>query len=249
VPAADRPTAPRLTTARIAAAGYTALAVTDTLLAASRSPTRRRFRMVTKPLLMPALGTAFSASLSGREINRGGLLRGGTVAGQALSGAGDIALLGRGDTAFLAGLGSFLGAHVAYSTALASAGRRLSDISQPVGVTAAALAFTALAPVMGRAAGRTSPPLGGPVIAYTAALAAMFATSTRLEPTIPRRARRTVVAGTALFLLSDALLASREFLLKDAPPLVDGAVMATYSLGQGLIAAGVSQAVRSSVTG
>jgi hypothetical protein len=54
-----------------------------------------------------------------------------------------------------------------------------------------------------------------------------------------------VVAGTALFLVSDALLAAREFLLEEPPPLLDAAVMGSYTLGQGLIAAGVSQAVRS----
>lgn len=237
--------AARLTVARAAAGAYALLAAADTLLAASRSPTRRRFRLVTKPLLMPALGTSFSASLSGRDINQGGLLRGGTVAGQALSGAGDIALLGKGDTAFLAGLGAFLGAHVAYTAGFASAGRRLSDTSQLTGTKVAGLAFATLAPVMGWAAARTRTDMTVPVVVYAGALTAMFAASTRLEAGVPHRARGTVVAGTALFLASDAILASRRFLLVQEPlPLVDAAVMATYTLGQGFIAAGVSQAVR-----
>jgi hypothetical protein len=74
----------------------------------------------------------------------------------------------------------------------------------------------------------------------------MFAASTRLDPELPSTARRLVVAGTALFVASDTILATRRFLLPRPPhPVGDAAVMVTYTLGQGLIAAGVSRAVRS----
>jgi uncharacterized membrane protein YhhN len=233
-------------TSFLAPAGYVGLAAADSALAASSSPGRRRFRLVTKPLLMPALGTAFVGSLARHDVGSGGVLAGGTVAAQALSGVGDIALLGRSEPAFLAGLGSFLGAHVAYTAAFASAGRPLRDRSAMGGVAGAGLAFAALAPVMGAAAGRKSPALRAPVVAYAGAISAMVAASTRLHPQIPARARRTVVAGTALFLVSDTILAARKFLLPQPPhPAGDAAVMVTYTLGQGLIAAGVSQAVRS----
>lgn len=244
---------PRPTAGTLASAGYVALAAADSALAASSSPTRRRFRMVTKPLLMPALGTAFVASLAREDVGAGSLLAGGTVAAQALSGVGDIALLSRSEPAFLGGLGSFLGAHVAYTTAFGSAGRPLRDLSRPGGVLAAAALFGTLTPVVGRATGRKSERLRAPVVAYAGAISAMFAASTRLRPEVPARARRTVVAGTALFVASDTLLAVREFLLpraghERAQPGLDAAVMATYTLGQGLIAAGVSQALRSRVT-
>ena len=77
---------------------------------------------MTKPLLMPVLGTAFAASLADVGVHDGGLLRGATVVGQALSGVGDIALLGPGRASFLCGLGAFLGAHLAYTTAFVAAG-------------------------------------------------------------------------------------------------------------------------------
>jgi uncharacterized membrane protein YhhN len=230
----------------LAPAGYAALAAVDSALAGSSSPGRRRFRLVTKPLLMPALGTAFVGSLARHDVGGGGVLAGGTVAAQALSGVGDVALLGRGDPAFLAGLGSFLGAHVAYTTAFASVGRRLGDRTGLGGVAGAGLAFATLTPVMGTAAGRHSARLRAPVVAYAGAVCAMFAASTRLDPELPAGARRAVVAGTALFVASDTILAARRFLLPQPPhPVGDAAVMVTYTLGQGLIAAGVSRALRS----
>jgi uncharacterized membrane protein YhhN len=236
-------------TPSLAPVGYAALAAVDTALAASSSPGRRRFRMVTKPLLMPALGTAFVGSLARHDAGGGGVLAGGTVAAQALSGVGDLALLGEGERAFLAGLGSFLGAHVAYTTAFSSAGRPLRDRDGLGGVAGAALVLVAVAPGMARAAGRRSARLRAPVAAYAGALCSMVAASTRLDPEIPVLARRAVASGTVLFLVSDTILAARTFLLpQPAHRAADAVVMATYTLGQGLIAAGVARAVRSRAT-
>lgn len=52
------------------------------------------------------------------------------------------------------------------------------------------------------------------------------------------RAGRIVTWGGALFLTSDTLLAFLLFTPELTPPLTDPAVMLTYTLGQGLIAAG-----------
>lgn len=223
---------------------YAGLAAADTALAASSSPVARRLRLITKPLLMPALGTAFMVSLSGREIDNGGLLRGATVAAQALSGVGDIALLNKSEPAFLAGLSAFFGAHIAYTTAFVDGGRPLSDKEGRGGLAAAAATFAIAAPIMGTAAGRKSPALRKPVIAYAGILSSMFAASTRLDPAIPASTRRKVVLGTGLFLASDTILATRKFILPQETAWTDAAVMATYTAGQALIAAGVSEAVR-----
>ena len=227
----------------IPSAGYVALSVADTMLAASRSPTRRRLRMVTKPLLMPSLGSAFSTTLTSSGIQGGGLLRGGTVAAQALSGVGDMALLRESDRAFLAGLGSFFGAHVAYTTAFVSAGRPPTDSGGWQGPAVAAALLGVMGPVMGRAAGRENPRMRGPVMAYAGVLGTMFAASTRLDPAIPSAARRKVVAGTAFFLASDTILATRKFLTHDRSGMGEAAVMATYTVGQALIAAGVADVI------
>jgi uncharacterized membrane protein YhhN len=86
------------------------------------------------------------------------------------------------------------------------------------------------------------PRLRLPVAAYATILSAMLASSRVLGPTVPRGARRTVQAGTALFVLSDSVLAAQEFLLPAPRPVLESVVMATYTAGQGLIAAGVARA-------
>lgn len=249
----------RFSVRRATTVGYAALALADTALAASRSPERRRLRRITKPLLMPMLGSAFSASLTSRGITRGGLLRGATVTAQALSGAGDIALLSSARPAFLGGLASFLGAHAAYTVAFTNAGTQQWAATEAgdegrhgqrrgatgwAGPAGAAAAFIALGPVLSRRAGRHDPTLALPVLVYTGAITTMVASATSLNQRVPTRARRKIVVGSALFLCSDTLLATREFVLTRSPRWTDAGVMATYTLAQGLIAAGVSEAVR-----
>ncbi len=221
---------------KLAALGYVALSVTDTLLAASPGRTARAARFVTKPLLMPTLATAFVGATGGE-----GTLAKGTTAAQAFSWGGDVALLGRGDRAFLAGLSSFFVAHLGYVASFASIRDRSNPLDNPGVRTAGVLALTA-GPLMAYAAGRKEPKLRGPVAAYSAVLASMFATSTMLDKQLPSRARRTIVAGTGLFLASDSILGSREFLVKNRSTGLDAAVMATYTAGQGLIALGAAQA-------
>jgi uncharacterized membrane protein YhhN len=220
-----------------AAAGYAALAATDTLLSGKTSKAAQRARYAIKPLLMPALATAFAESTRGRSD----VLTRSTQAAQAFSWGGDVALLGKGEKPFLAGVASFAAAHAAYIAGFGSAHARRADID-PSGVKAAAGMWATTAPIMGLAARRKAPELGLPVAGYGTILATMFATSTMLDPTIRPAARRTIRAGTALFLLSDSLLGVQEFLLKERKPALESAVMATYTAGQGLIAAGVANA-------
>ncbi len=192
---------------------------------------------------MPVLARGYAEATRGSPLP----VRRATLAAQLLSGAGDVALLGHGDRAFLAGLGSFLGAHVAYTVGFISApSRDPRDRASPRGAWLAAGGFLAGAPVLGHAAGRTSPRLRAPVVAYAGVLCAMVAATSRLGG--PPSARRRTTAGAALFLLSDGLLGAREFLLdgSDAVPvrrLLDVGVMVTYTAAQGLIAAGVTDLV------
>ncbi|MGN6129663.1 MAG: lysoplasmalogenase [Nocardioidaceae bacterium] len=222
---------PRLKTV-LAAAAYTGLAAADSALAGRPSVNARRARYALKPALMPALATA---TLS--RPNKATFPRYATVAAQALSWGGDVALLGSGQRAFLGGVGSFFGAHVAYLAAFAATG--LSP-DRHKAANAAKLWMTT-APAIAFAAGRKDPDLRIPVGAYATILAAMFGASTMLdERAIGRAATRAVQAGTTLFLLSDTLLATRKFLLGDRHPRMETAVMATYTTGQGLIAIGLT---------
>lgn len=221
-----------------AVAGYTALATADTILAGKTSKAARRARFVLKPLLMPTLSVAFGEATRGRSDT----LTRSTRAAQAFSWGGDVALLGSGDKAFLTGVGSFAGAHAAYITGFATR-RDRGPLLHHTGLKAAAAMWGATAPVMGLAAARRNRDLGLPIAGYGTILATMFAASTLLDPSINTTARRTLQAGTGLFLLSDSLLGVQEFLLREHNPALESAVMATYTAGQGLIAAGVARTI------
>ena len=224
-------------------AAYVGLAVADSFVAGRRGASDRRLRYVLKPLLMPALATAFLDGTRARRARSDHLLLlNGTTAAQAFSWGGDVALLGTGQRAFLTGVGSFFGAHVAYVAAFTSV-RGRSDEWDAAGLRVALGLWLTAAPLMSMAAARKDPALGAPVAAYATILSAMFATSRMLDPALPRGARGTIQAGTALFLVSDTVLAVQKFLLREPLPAVESVVMGTYTLGQGLIAAGVARAI------
>ncbi|MGZ4590780.1 MAG: lysoplasmalogenase [Actinomycetes bacterium] len=199
---------PRQLAARRPATAYLALAAADTVLAATGRP---RLRWATKPLLMPTL-------MPGRDR--------ATQRALALSGAGDVALLGTGQAAFTAGLGCFLGGHLAWIAALRTRPSRRLLRGNP------ALAL----PYVGAWAGLNAylwPRTGRdriPVLAYSTVLLAMALTA--LDSGEP-----AAVGGGALFLASDALLALERFGDVHLPGH-EGWVMASYTAAQALLAAG-----------
>ena len=193
--------------ARRATLVYAALAAADTLLAATG---RDRQRWLTKPLLMPVL-------MVGRDRPAQRAL--------AFGGVGDVALLGSTDSAFTAGLVSFLAGHVAWIIAVRQrpGGGRLRD--RPVLAAPHVAAFGALNAYLWNRTGKDRIP----VIVYSAALLAMSLTA--LDSGSPKTA-----AGGALFLVSDALLALEKFGGLHLPAH-EGLVMATYTTAQALLAA------------
>ncbi len=221
----------------LTAAAYGALAAADSYLAGRTEASARRARYLLKPALMPTLAGAFLGGTRGRST----LLRNGTAAAQAFSWGGDVALLGRSERAFLGGVGSFFGAHVCYLAAFLSARGKVEDFDTK-GLQAALALWLTAAPAMALAAGRKDPALRGPVAAYATILSAMFAGSRVLDPALPVGARRTLQAGTTLFLVSDSILGVQKFLLREPNATLETAVMATYTAGQGLIALGAAHA-------
>jgi uncharacterized membrane protein YhhN len=222
---------------------YAVLAITDSVAAGkSGSTTARRLRYALKPALMPALAIAFLDGTRGGPAHVDtNLLRVGTAVAQAFSWGGDVALLGTSKRSFLTGVGSFFGAHVAYVAAFLSVRGERKDYDT-AGLSVALGLWLAAAPLMSVAAGRKDPALRVPVAAYATILVGMFASSRMLDPGLPQGARRTLQAGTALFLISDSVLAAQTFLLTEPPPVLGSVVMATYTAGQGLIAIGVASA-------
>ncbi len=225
----------RLPRALAPSIGYAVLAAADTWLAGASDARAHQARLLTKPLLMPVLHLAFRRALPAREQATMRLRR-GTEVGQGLSWVGDVALLGPGSKAFLAGVGGFAGAHLGYVAAFVSA-RGDSRPSQRLPLAL----WLCLTPVMAGAARRHEPELAVPVAGYATLLSAMLAASRVLDPSLPRRGRRLVRSGAALFVLSDTVLATQKFLLDAQNPAAERLVMASYSTAQGLIALGVAQ--------
>lgn len=216
---------------RPSAAAYAALAVTDTLLA-GLGPRAHRWRRLTKPLLMPVL----AASLARRTTRDDPTTR-LTLAAQAMSWAGDVALMEPGRTRLLTGVGSFFGAHLAYVAAFrtrGAVGLLTTPRSQAVLAAGSLIAF-------GNAvqAGRRDPALRLPIATYGSALGAMAASAALLPEGV---GNRRIQAGAALFLLSDSLLGLQMFLRHEPSPALEAAVMATYTSGQWLISEGVRSA-------
>lgn len=218
---------------------FAALAALDAGLAASSRPAARRARTVTKSALMPLLALDTHVAASGGSS---ALLR-GVRAAQGFSWLGDVALLGSTQRRFLLGLGSFAAAHVGYIAAFAGSRDPESSGREP-GVRAAAAVFAATGPAMAALARRQDPALAVPVLGYAGIISAMLATSTTLDRAFPRAARQRIVAGSALFVVSDTILALGKFARADGsgPGPLDTAVMATYTAGQWLIADGAARA-------
>jgi uncharacterized membrane protein YhhN len=186
---------------------FAVLASADAVLAANG---RRDVRRVTKPLLMPVL-------MLGRDPASQRAL--------ALSGVGDVALLGRSDVAFKVGLGSFLASHLAWVVALRP---RSSSVlrDRPVLAAPYVAAWCGLNAYLWSRTGRDRIP----VLVYSAALLACALAA--LDTGDP-----VTAAGGALFLTSDSLLALERFADVHLP-WHEGLVMATYTSAQAFLAHG-----------
>lgn len=177
--------------------------------------------------------TAATALLAVLAFTQGGpwLL----VAALALSAAGDAFLAQEGERPFLAGLASFLAAHLAYVALFLSAGGGAPLLTaEPWRLALALLAAIGAGMLLRRLLPAAGPAMRLPVAVYTAAILAMlWAAATVPAPVI--------LAGAALFVVSDSLLAIGRFLLPaDAPGQrpMGAAVWIFYYLAQAAITLG-----------
>lgn len=148
-------------------------------------------------LLKAAIKTACIAAMAVIAALEGGpaLL----VAGLALGALGDALLVGEGDRFLLPGMGAFALGHAAYVALFLIHGDGTPDLA----ISAAALLAGLIM------LGWLWPHLGAmrvPVILYTAIIAAMSIAAGTLQGPA-----RLALAGAALFMLSDALLAGHLF--------------------------------------
>jgi uncharacterized membrane protein YhhN len=195
--------------------------------------------MLTKPLLMPTL----MASLVTDPRAADSPLRTSTLVAQVGGWGGDLALMGRGTTPFAVGSGSFAVGHAAYITGLL---RERSRTLRP-GPKAVAGLWALTAPAMVWGAARQQAMLGPTIAGYSGMLAGTVAAATQLDPSLPASARRATLLGAGLFMLSDSVLGTRKFLLKNAPARSESVVMATYTAAQFLLSEGAARAGRHAI--
>jgi uncharacterized membrane protein YhhN len=152
-----------------------------------------RDRPVARGLAKTACALAFvGVGLAGGVHGR---YAGLVVAALVLSAAGDVLLLARGERAFLAGLGSFLLAHLAYAAAFAPSSSRPA-ILLPVVVATVAGVLAWLWPHLGA--------MRLPVVAYCTVIGAMVWLALGVPDPLVR-------LGALLFFVSDLFVARGRF--------------------------------------
>lgn len=134
------------------------------------------------------------------------------IAGLMLGAAGDYFLSRDGDRPFLAGLASFLAAHIAYIVLFHGTGDGVSVLVQGWHVTAGLgmVAFSAC--VLGVLTGRVPANMRLPVVAYCVAIVAMGLTALTTGNGL-------IIGGAVLFMASDTLLAWARFALSGVSSL------------------------------
>ena len=187
----------------------------------SRFAGARRVELWSKPLALVALiGVAVTIEPADDAV------RAWFVVGLVLSLAGDVFLLD-GDRWFVAGLGSFLLAHVAYTVGFVVAPDWLWEAALVAVVPVAVLGASLGRRIVTEAA-RSSSVLGPAVIAYLLAISTMFVAAAATGAP-------WAIVGAALFVASDTVLGWRQFVRESS--WMGPTVMITYHLGQaGLVA-------------
>ncbi len=194
--------------------------------------------MLTKPLLLPLL-MGWLIATAGREWPRSLRYLG---VGLVFAWAGDLLLLGEGDTFFMLGLVAFLVMQVLYVVAFQSVPGPSLVRQRPIVAVPYGLALVGLVAL-------TWPGAGGmrvPGIVYVAVLVTMALAALDLLARLPRADGWRVAGGGALFAVSDGLIAVTAFGPLTASPATGAAVMATYIAAQGLIVVGLTRGVRRS---
>ena len=187
-------------------------AVTDWVAVARRA---KRVEYVAKPLTLLALiGVALAVDPADAGV------RVAFVVALVFSLAGDVFLMLPSDR-FLAGLASFLGAHLAYVAGFVIG--RGSAGALVVGVVVTAAVALPLGLRLVRTVRRTAPAFVVPVAAYVGVISLMVAVASGWGTAL-------AVIGAWLFFASDALIGETRFVR----PIAGGAlaIIITYHLGQ-----------------
>lgn len=220
-------------------AAYVVVAAIDTALSALSSdsrPAAHRARYVTKPLLMPLLSASLATTPGSRQARSA---KTAVLAAQAGGWVGDVALLSEDRKPFVVGSAGFAVGHLAYLAAFVPLRRRDPRLVDDPRSRALGAVWASSAPLMAWNARREG--VAPVVAAYSVFLTAMVVAATRIDASRAPAARRLIAAGALSFLASDSTLGLRKFVLDDPSPLVEGAVMATYTGAQFLLSEGTGR--------
>lgn len=153
------------------------------------------------------------------------------VAGLVLSAVGDWSLAFAGEKPFLAGLGAFFLAHVAYIALFVLEGGPLKLAGEPWRLVLAALLIAHSLWMGSKLAKAVPEALKVPVIAYITVISLMCIAAAAYGSPV-------IVAGALMFALSDTLLAVSKFLVTDndtRQPALKAGLWVTYIAAQALI--------------
>ncbi len=187
---------------------------------------QRRFEVVAKPATMLVLVAVIAAI-----PDVPGPVRTWLIVGAGLGLVGDVALLGNGETAFVAGLGSFALGHLAYVGAALTIGFEPTWALPGVVFALALLGYRFLPLTLPGARAAGGDALAGAVIFYAMVISAMVVTAWATTALV-------AAMGGMLFAVSDWVLGHRRFV----GPLPGGrlAVMVPYHVGQVLLVVGLA---------
>jgi uncharacterized membrane protein YhhN len=189
---------------------------------------RRDLERWLKPLTMGLLVAVAAAA-----GDLGGVGRALLVVGAVFGLLGDVALLGEGESAFMAGLGAFAVGHLAYVGAAIAVGFEVAWTLPGVAFMLVMLGFRFASRIVPGAHRAGGPVLAGAVVVYACVISAMVVTAWATTVWV-------AAAGAMLFAASDWVLGHQRF----AGPLPGGrlAVMVPYHLGQALLIVGLATA-------
>ncbi|GAA4321167.1 lysoplasmalogenase [Flaviaesturariibacter amylovorans] len=183
-------------------------------------------RPYSKSALMPLLmGMVLHAGPRGASALKVLLL-----AALFFSWAGDALLLfePEGPEFFMAGLGAFLVAQVAYSVALGKLRIRKGVRFRLVGLVPVIAFYVCLIGLLWDHLGA----LRTPVLVYGAVISTMLAMAVQLVPLKNRKSAALLFGGALLFVASDTVLALQKFYWKTPSPHYGLLIMSTYGLAQ-----------------
>jgi uncharacterized membrane protein YhhN len=196
-------------------------------------------RFVTKPLLMPVLMLFYhqSTKLTFSSFDKKIMMA------LFFSWFGDVFLMFvfKNELFFLAGLGSFLLAHIFYVIAFTAVTNKSAEALLPKKAWILIPLIAYFVMLMVSFFSKVPGEMKIPVAVYSATIAAMVAMAVNRYKRVNDKSFSLVMAGALLFMLSDSIIAVNKFLYQGEMAFAGVGIMVLYISGQYFIAKGASK--------